>query len=174
MTRDTQLAERIRRLRNGGQSSRYQHDEPGVNSRLDGMQAAILRVKLRYLDEWNAKRRQIADVYRDQLTGRGIGLPVVHENAEPVWHLFVIRVAERERLASLLKEEGIATGIHYPVPLHQQPAYENVRSLYTLPATERAAHEVLSLPMYPELSQEQIEHICNAVASAFAETGSAA
>ena len=97
----------------------------------------------------------------------------MHENAEPVWHLFVIRVAERERLAALLKEEGIATGIHYPVPLHQQPAYEG-RGSYTLPATERAAQEVLSLPMYPELSQEQIEHICNAVASAFAETGSAA
>ena len=169
VSQDEGLIERIRMLANHGRLEKYTHKMEGVNSRLDGMQAAILRVKLRYLDEWNAKRRQIADVYRDQLTGRGIGLPVVHENAEPVWHLFVIRVAERERLASLLKEEGIATGIHYPVPLHQQPAYENVRSLYTLPATERAAHEVLSLPMYPELSQEQIEHICNAVASAFAE-----
>jgi dTDP-4-amino-4,6-dideoxygalactose transaminase len=132
------------------------------------MQAAILRVKLRHLDEWNAKRVRFADAYRDQLTDRGLTLPTVHENAETVWHLFVVRTGERERLQSLLKEEGIATGIHYPVPLHEQPAYEDRRASYSLPVTERAAREVLSLPMYPELSQEQIEAICSAVTAAFA------
>ncbi|HEU4711494.1 MAG TPA: DegT/DnrJ/EryC1/StrS family aminotransferase [Pyrinomonadaceae bacterium] len=170
VSQDEGLIERIRMLANHGRLEKYTHKMEGVNSRLDGLQAAILRVKLRHLDEWNARRRQIADAYMDVLTEHGIRLPVVHENAEPVWHLFVIRVGERERLASLLKEDGIATGIHYPVPLHQQPAYEDRGSAYSLPATERAAQEVLSLPMYPELSQEQIEHICNAVAAAFAET----
>ena len=168
VSQDEELIERIRMLANHGRLEKYTHKIEGVNSRLDGMQAAILRVKLRYLDEWNAKRRQIADAYREQLVDRGITLPTVHENAEPVWHLFVIRVGERERLQSLLKEEGIATGIHYPVPLHQQPAYEDRRGSYSLPATERAAQEVMSLPMYPELNDEQIEAVCNAVSSAFA------
>jgi dTDP-4-amino-4,6-dideoxygalactose transaminase len=174
VSQDEELIERIRMLANHGRLEKYTHKMEGVNSRLDGMQAAILRVKLRYLDEWNAKRRQIADAYREQLVDRGITLPIVHENAEPVWHLFVIRISDRKRLQSLLKEEGIASGIHYPVPLHEQPAYEDRRASYTLPATERAAQEVLSLPMYPELSQEQIEAVCNAVTAAFAETGSAA
>ena len=168
VSQDEELIERVRMIANHGRLEKYTHKMEGVNSRLDGMQAAILRVKLRHLDEWNAKRRQIADAYREQLVDRGIALPTVHENAEPVWHLFVIRVGERERLQSLLKEEGIATGIHYPVPLHQQPAYENRRDSYSLPATERAAQEVMSLPMYPELNDEQIEAVCNAVSSAFA------
>lgn len=173
VSQDEDLMEHVRMLANHGRLEKYTHKMEGVNSRLDGMQAAILRVKLRYLDEWNSKRRQIADVYREQLTAPGIVLPVVHENAEPVWHLFVIRVAERERLQSLLKQEGIATGIHYPIPLHLQPAYEDRRSTYQLPATERAALEVLSLPMYAELQPEQIETVCNAVSAAYAETGSA-
>ncbi|HKR21822.1 MAG TPA: DegT/DnrJ/EryC1/StrS family aminotransferase [Pyrinomonadaceae bacterium] len=167
VSQDEGLIERIRMLANHGRLEKYTHKMEGVNSRLDGLQAAILRVKLRRLDEWNARRRQIADAYMDVLTDQGLSLPVVHENAEPVWHLFVIRVGERERLASALKEDGIATGIHYPVPLHQQPAYEDRAASYSLPATERAAQEVLSLPMYPELNQEQIEHICNSVSSAF-------
>jgi dTDP-4-amino-4,6-dideoxygalactose transaminase len=170
VSQDEELIERIRMLANHGRLEKYTHKMEGVNSRLDGMQAAILRVKLRHLDEWNAKRRQIADAYREQLTDRGITLPTVHEKAEPVWHLFVIRVGDRERLMSLMKEEGIATGIHYPVPLHQQPAYEARRASYSLPATERAAQEVMSLPMYPELSDEQIDTVCSAVTAAFAET----
>jgi dTDP-4-amino-4,6-dideoxygalactose transaminase len=168
VSQDEGLIEQIRMLANHGRLEKYTHKIEGVNSRLDGLQAAILRVKLRYLDEWNAKRRQIADAYREQLTDRGIAFQTVHENAEPVWHLFVVRLSERERLQSSLKEEGIASGIHYPVPLHQQPAYEDRRASYNLPATERAAREVLSLPMYPELTQEQIDAICSAVTSAFA------
>jgi dTDP-4-amino-4,6-dideoxygalactose transaminase len=168
VSQDEGLIEQIRMLANHGRLEKYTHKMEGVNSRLDGIQAAILRVKLRYLDEWNAKRRQIADAYREQLTDPGITFQIVHGHAEPVWHLFVIRVSERERLRSLLKEDGLATGIHYPVPLHQQPAYEGRGDSYSLPATERAAQEVLSLPMYPELSQEQIDAVCSAVTSAFA------
>ena len=173
VSQDEALIEQIRTLANHGRLEKYTHKMEGVNSRLDTLQAAILRVKLRYLDEWNQKRRQIADAYREQLTSPGIALPIVHEHAEPVWHLFVIRLAEREQLQSLLKQAGIATGIHYPVPLHLQPAYEDRRSQYDLPNTERAAQEVLSLPMYPELRQEQIEAVCSAVSSPYAETGSA-
>lgn len=173
VSQDEALIEQIRMLANHGRLEKYTHKMEGVNSRLDGLQAAILRVKLRYLDEWNEKRRQIADAYREQLTNPAIILPTVHENAEPVWHLFVIRLAEREQLQTSLKQEGIATGVHYPIPLHLQPAYEDRRASYQLPATERAAQEVLSLPMYPELQQEQIETICNAVSSPYAETGSA-
>jgi dTDP-4-amino-4,6-dideoxygalactose transaminase len=173
VSQDEALIEQIRMLANHGRLEKYTHKMEGVNSRLDGMQAAILRVKLRYLDEWNQKRRAIADAYREQLTHPSIILPTVHEHAEPVWHLFVIRLAEREQLQSVLKQEGIATGIHYPIPLHLQPAYEDRRANYQLRATERAAQEVLSLPMYPELRQEQIEAVCNAVSAAYAESGSA-
>ena len=168
VSQDEALIEQIRMIANHGRLEKYTHKMEGVNSRLDGLQAAILRVKLRYLDEWNSRRRQIADVYMEQLSPLGMGLPIVDKNAEAVFHLFVIRVAERERLQSLLKEEGIATGVHYPVPLHLQPAYEQRRSSFELPATERAAREVLSLPMYPELRQEQIEAVCNAVTAAYA------
>ena len=168
VSQDEGLIEHIRMLANHGRLEKYTHKMEGVNSRLDGLQAAILRVKLGYLDEWNSRRRQIADAYMEQLAPLGIGLPIVDENAEGVFHLFVIRVAERERLQSFLKEEKIATGVHYPVPLHLQPAYEQRRSEFELPATERAAREVLSLPMYPELGQEQIEAVCNTVTAAYA------
>jgi dTDP-4-amino-4,6-dideoxygalactose transaminase len=173
VSQDEDLIEHIRMLANHGRLEKYTHKMEGVNSRLDGLQAAILRVKLRYLDDWNRKRQQIADAYKELLTQPAIVLPTVHENAEAVWHLFVVQLAERERLQSLLKEEGIATGVHYPVPLHLQPAYEHRRSMFELPATERAAREVLSLPMYPELKQEQIEAVCNAVTAAYTESGSA-
>ncbi|HEX5874409.1 MAG TPA: DegT/DnrJ/EryC1/StrS family aminotransferase [Pyrinomonadaceae bacterium] len=166
VSQDEALIEQIRMIANHGRLDKYTHKMEGVNSRLDGLQAAILRVKLRYLDEWNSRRRQIAHAYMEQLAPLGMSLPIVDERAEAVFHLFVVRVADRERLQSLLKEEGIATGVHYPVPLHLQPAYEHRRSSFDLPATERAAREVVSLPMYPELRQEQIEAVCNAVSAA--------
>lgn len=168
VSQDEALIEQIRMIANHGRLEKYTHKMEGVNSRLDGLQAAILRVKLRYLDEWNSKRREIADAYTEQLAPLGLGLPIVDERAEAVFHLFVVRVVDRERLQSLLKEEGIATGVHYPVPLHLQPAYEQRRTSFDLPATERAAREVLSLPMYPELRQEQIEAVCSAVTAAYA------
>jgi dTDP-4-amino-4,6-dideoxygalactose transaminase len=168
VSQDEELIERIRMLANHGRLEKYTHKMEGVNSRLDGIQAAILRVKLRHLDDWNQQRRQIADSYREQLMQPEIVLPTIHDGAEPVWHLFVVRVADRERLQSHLKEEGITTGVHYPIPLHRQPAYEDRRISTPLPVTEKAASAVLSLPMYPELREQDIERICSALDSAFA------
>ena len=171
VSQDEDLMEQVRMLANHGRLEKYTHKMEGVNSRLDGLQAAILRVKLRYLDEWNSKRRAHADFYLDSLSQSEFVPQTVNANAEPVWHLFVIRVAEREALQQRLKNEGIATGIHYPVPLHVQPAYEHRQiPVGTLPVTERVASQVVSLPMYAELTQEQLEAVCNAVSAACAET----
>lgn len=167
VSQDEGLIERIRMLANHGRLEKYTHKMEGVNSRLDGMQAAILRVKLRHLDEWNAKRRAHADFYLESLSASEFRPPAVHPNAEPVWHLFVVRLADREALQKKLKDEGIATGIHYPVPLHIQPAYQERQiPLGSLPVTERVASQVVSLPMYPELSQAQLESIVNAMTMA--------
>jgi len=164
VSNDPDLIERIRMLANHGRLEKYTHKIEGVNSRLDAMQAAILRVKLRHLEQWNESRRRHADFYFESFSGGEMQLPVVHEHAEPVWHLFVVRVADREALQTLLKNAGIATGVHYPVPLHQQPAYEkHDAGKHELPVTERVAAHVVSLPMYPELTDSQLERIVNAV-----------
>jgi len=164
VSNDLELMERVRMVANHGRLEKYTHKMEGVNSRLDAMQAAILRVKLRHLDEWNESRRRHADFYFESLSGGDMQMPGVSEHAEPVWHLFVVRVADRDTLQSTLKNEGIATGVHYPVPLHQQPAYENSdQSKNALPVTERVAATVVSLPMYPELTDSQLERIVNAM-----------
>src|SRR5215831_7207534 len=164
VSNNSDLIERIRMLANHGRLEKYTHKIEGVNSRLDAMQAAILRVKLRHLEQWNESRRRHADFYFESFSGGVMQLPVVHEHAEPVWHLFVVRVADREALQTLLKNAGIATGVHYPVPLHQQPAYEkHDAGKHELPVTERVAAQVVSLPMYPELTDSQLERIVNAV-----------
>ncbi len=168
VSNDDALIERVRMIANHGRLEKYTHQMEGVNSRLDTLQAAILRVKLRKLDEWNESRKQHADAYREQLTASEITLPVVHEDADPVWHLFVIRVQDRERLQTALKSEGIATGIHYPIPLHLQPAYSDRQWNPSLPVTETVSREVLSLPMYAELEPAQIERVSTAVVDAFA------
>jgi len=167
VSQDEGLIEKIRMLANHGRLEKYTHKMEGVNSRLDGLQAAILRVKLRHLDEWNQKRRAHADFYLESLSQNEFRPQAVHPNAEPVWHLFVVKVQDREALQQRLKAEGIATGVHYPVPLHVQPAYESRQiPLHSLPVTEAVASAVLSLPMYPELSQEQLEFIVNAMTMA--------
>ena len=167
VSQDEALIERIRMLANHGRLEKYTHKMEGVNSRLDGLQAAILRVKLRHLDDWNRKRRAHANFYLESLSQSEARPPAVNPNAEPVWHLFVVRVQDREALQQRLKAAGIATGVHYPVPLHVQPAYESRQiPLGSLPVTETAAREVVSLPMYPELSQEQLESIVNAMTMA--------
>ncbi len=167
VSNDTDLIERVRMLANHGRLEKYTHKMEGVNSRLDAMQAAILRVKLQHLDAWNESRRRHADFYFESLSGGDMEMPVVHEHAEPVWHLFVVRVADRDALQSMLKNEGIATGVHYPVPLHQQPAYENYDGRENnLSVTERVAARVVSLPMYPELNDSQMERIVNAISMA--------
>ena len=166
VSNDHNLIERVRMLANHGRLEKYTHQMEGVNSRLDGLQAAILRVKLRHLDDWNESRRRHAAFYLDSLSGSDMQTPVIHPDAVPVWHLFVVRVSDREAFQQRLKSEGIATGIHYPVPLHLQPAYEHAGILRgTLPVTEEVAAEVVSLPMYPELTSAQLEAIANAVMS---------
>jgi|SRR5579859_54332 len=161
---DIDLMRRVRMTANHGRTTKYEHDFEGINSRLDTIQAAVLRVKLAYLDQWNAARRAIAEHYLAELANARLELPEVHPAAESVWHLFVIRVPEREAMQAALAAEGIATGIHYPVPLHRQPAYRNrSNSMGRLTNTERVADSVLSLPIYAELSADQIERIVKVV-----------
>jgi dTDP-4-amino-4,6-dideoxygalactose transaminase len=164
------LIERIRMLADHGRMDKYHHLLAGTNSRLDGVQAAVLSVKLRHLDEWNDARRRHAARYLEALRGRGLGLPAVHPAAEPVWHLFVVRTPEREALQARLSRQGIASGIHYPVPLHRQPAYAYLGiPAGALPVSERVAAEVVSLPMYAELPDDtpaRVMEIVGALAGA--------
>jgi dTDP-4-amino-4,6-dideoxygalactose transaminase len=159
-TEDAGLAERLRALRNYGSALKYHHPIQGFNSRLDELQAALLRIKLRKLDEWNARRRRVADWYYRTLPRAlpGSVLPTVPEWAEPAWHLFVVRSRERDALQARLTAQGIGTLIHYPVPPHLQEAYRDLgyRS-GSFPIAERLAHEVLSLPISPHLSEEVLQ-----------------
>ena len=162
VTGDPFLAERVRRLRNYGQADRYHHAERGQNSRLDEMQAAILRVKLAHLDGHNAVRRRLAEEYSRRLTG--VTTPACQPEADPVFHLYVVRHPRRDDLMSALREEGIGTLIHYPVPVHLQEAYRDLGyAPGALPVTERAAREILSLPLYVGLTPEALETVADAV-----------
>jgi dTDP-4-amino-4,6-dideoxygalactose transaminase len=164
VSQDEDLISRIRMIANHGRVDKYLHQIQGTNSRLDGLNAAVLRVKLRWLDEWNAARRRHAQQYIDMLDGNGFVLPAVHPDAESVWHLFVVRVPNRDDVLTRLNQVGIAAGVHYPVPLHLQPAFEHLKiAAGTLPVTERAATSVITLPMYAELSPEQISVITRAL-----------
>jgi dTDP-4-amino-4,6-dideoxygalactose transaminase len=164
---DEELAPRLHRLRNGGQSDRYRHEEPGINSRLDELQAAILRVGLRHLPVWNARRRELAAFYRRELEGAGVELPVEREQVEPVHHLFVVHHPRRDALMAALRERGIGTLIHYPIPLHRQPAFASSGDAPgALPAVEKAAGEILSLPLYPEMTDEQAQAVVTTVRDA--------
>jgi dTDP-4-amino-4,6-dideoxygalactose transaminase len=158
---DRALLDRIRMSANHGRTKKYEHEFEGVNSRMDTLQAAILRAKLSHLDAWNEARRRIAAQYLESLDCDRIERPGIRPEAEPVWHLFVVRVAGRDAFRQKLAQAGIATGVHYPVPLHQQPAYRRLGDRPpALPATERAAARVVSLPIYPELGDRQLAHIC--------------
>lgn len=156
ITADGELAAKLRFLRNYGSSAKYVHDLIGLNSRLDPLQAAVLRVKLRHLDEWNARRLTLVDCYRRNLAGSAVLLPDVSAGYGSVFHLFVIRTPRRDMLQAGLKEAGIETLIHYPIPPHKQGAYSSMRHWH-LPIAERLANEVLSLPMGPHLSVEGVE-----------------
>jgi dTDP-4-amino-4,6-dideoxygalactose transaminase len=154
VSNDADLIANVRRLANHGRTEKYIHEVVGVNSRLDGLQAAVLRVKLRHLDAWNARRAEIAGWYSARLASSPVVLPTVDQRAETAWHLYVIRVAGRDRLQAALKNAHIATGVHYPMPLHLQPAYRDLRHTRgSLPIAECAAAEVLSLPLYAELTE---------------------
>jgi len=160
VTNDIQLAEKIRTLRNYGSEIKYENKEKGVNSRLDEMQAAILRVKLRYLDSWNSDRNKIADYYLKNITNKNIILPEIYEDVKHVWHQFVIRTKQREVLQKYLKDFGIGTMIHYPIPIHKQQAYLELKHLCgELSISEGISQQVLSLPMYPGLNEEDLKYI---------------
>ncbi|HVM95784.1 MAG TPA: DegT/DnrJ/EryC1/StrS family aminotransferase [Candidatus Acidoferrales bacterium] len=164
-TSDAFLAERLRALRDHGQSRKYEHATIGFNSRLDSIQAAALRIKLRHLDAWNARRREIARHYVEAMHGlRGITPLAQSPDCEAVYHLFIVRCAERDDLRRYLEERGIATTIHYPFPLHVQPAFAPAGcSAGTMPAAEELAQQVVALPMYPELSDTAVDGVCAAV-----------
>ena len=160
-TNDEELANKVRMLANHGRLKKYEHEMEGYNSRLDTLQAAILLVKLRHLKEWTERRQHIASRYTLLLsTAKEIVTPTRNPDATHVFHLYVVRVQQRERVEQVLKEAGIATGIHYPIPLHQQPAYRHLGlPAGSYPVAERYAGELLSLPMYPELTDEQVGFI---------------
>lgn len=157
-TDDSALAAKLRALRNYGSSTKYVHGLFGLNSRLDPLQAAILRVKLRHLDEWNARRLSLVECYRRRLAGSGVVLPAETAGFESVYHLFVVRTAERDALQAGLKEAGIETLIHYPIPPHMQGVFSGFVTT-ALPLAERLAAEVLSLPMGPHLSLDDVATI---------------
>lgn len=164
ITSDPELAERAYLLREYGWAERYVSSFPGLNSRLDELQAAILRVKLRHLDADNRARARLADKYDEALTGLGLTLPRRRPDAQQVYHLYVIRSAHRDDLQLFLKSKGIGALVHYPVPIHLQPAYKGrFRGSDGLPETERAAREVLSLPIYPELNESELQLVISNV-----------
>jgi dTDP-4-amino-4,6-dideoxygalactose transaminase len=166
-TSDPELARRLRLLRDHGSEVRYQHTTFGFNSRMDEMQAAILRVKLRHLDAWNAQRRQNAARYADLLRDSGVEPPWLVSDGSHVYYVYVVRSPAREALQACLAEREIQAGIHFPVPIHLQPAAKSLGyRAGDLPHTEQAAREVLSLPMYPELTDEQIVCVAETVRSA--------
>ncbi len=163
-TNDPDLAERVTVLRQQGSKTRYYHDVLGFNSRLDEMQAALLRVKLRHLDDWQARRGQIATQYDEALGELGVETPFVRPGVTHVYHQYTIRVARRDELCEFLRERGVGSMIYYPLPLHLQKLYQDLGYAEgSLPVSEGAGHEVLSLPIYPELTDEQIQAVVEAI-----------
>jgi dTDP-4-amino-4,6-dideoxygalactose transaminase len=169
---DDEAAARVRELRNGGQRARYEHVRLGMNSRLDELQAAVLRVKLRRLESWVERRRALAEIYREELAGCGLDLPEEASYARAAWHLFVVRHPRRDALAAALKVRGVETLVHYPVPVHRQPAFAVVVPPETrFPVAELAASSVLSLPLYPEMSDARVRFVAGVVREAVAAIG---
>jgi dTDP-4-amino-4,6-dideoxygalactose transaminase len=160
VTNDEDLASQLRMLRFHGCKTKYYHDEIGYNSRLDELQAAILRVKLRYLDVWNEGRREKAKVYDELLKDHPITLPGRDLSAKPIYHLYVLRSPRREELMEALKKVGVACAVYYPVPLHLQHAFDNLGyNEGDFPVAEKACQEALAIPCYPELSRAEQEEI---------------
>jgi dTDP-4-amino-4,6-dideoxygalactose transaminase len=169
VTNNEELADKLGKMRNYGQSKKYYHDFVGVNSRLDEMQAAVLRTKLVYLDAWNERRRNIANLYNELLDDPTILKPVEKQRAKHVYHLYVIRCNERDRLQQYLSREEIQTLIHYPIPVHMQKAY---MSDDKLPITEKTCGKILSLPMNPWMDEEEVETVSKCVLRACSESHS--
>lgn len=164
LTSDAELAETMRMLRDHGSRVRYQHEIMGVNARMDEIQAAILNVKMAHLDDWNAQRQAHAHLYSEQLRDVVEALPVVRPDASHVFYVYVVQVRERDRVHTYLSQQGIGSGIHYPTPIHLQPAcqhYGYTRGM--LPVTEAVCERIISLPMYPELNTEQLQAVIDGV-----------
>ena len=169
VTNDQAVAKRLEMLRNYGQEEKYRHMFRGYNRRLDTLQAAVLRVKLKHLDEWNEARRQHAKSYRRLLQQSRIVAPHATVHCESVWHLYVIRVDQRDTLKEHLAKHGISVGIHYPIPIHLQPAYQDLGYRHGhFPVTEDYARTILSLPMYAELTPDLIARVAETVCEATA------
>jgi dTDP-4-amino-4,6-dideoxygalactose transaminase len=158
-----ELLTRVRSLRQYGWRERYVSEVAGLNSRLDELQAALLRVKLRGLDGWNRRRQALAARYDQLLAGSAVATPIVAPGNQHVYHLYVVRSPQRDALQAHLAERGIGSAIHYPVPVHLQPAYRHLAPAGGLPVTERAAAEILSLPMYPQMPVEHVEQVAACV-----------
>jgi len=162
VTSDPAMAEKIRLLRAWGEETRYEHKYRGFNYRMDGVQGAVLGVKLKYLEEWTEARRRLAAVYAAQLADTPAIAPSERQGSRHVYHVYVVRLAERDAWRARLTEAGVQTGVHYPIPVHLQPAYRDLGySRGDFPVSERAASEVLSLPIFPELTTEQIETVAS-------------
>lgn len=164
VTNNAALAEDVRRLANHGRfGHKYLHDRAGYNSRLDAIQAAVLRVKLGQLAAWNERRRAVAALYDEALSGIAVVPLTVAEDATPVFHLYVVHVRNRDRVQADLRATGIATGVHYPVPLHLQPAYGSAGNKGEFAVAEAAAETILSLPMFPEMTSSDVERVAEAL-----------
>ncbi len=167
-TNDDELAQFIRLLRNHGREGKYEHEYAGYNERMDTLHAAVLKVKLPYLNAWNDARRSHAELYNSLLSSSGVATPAEMPWARHVFHLYVVRCSTRDALQQHIGKRGIATGVHYPIPLHMQPAYASLGyKPGDFPETEKAATEILSLPMYPELTSEQISEVVDAIQDFF-------
>jgi dTDP-4-amino-4,6-dideoxygalactose transaminase len=170
VTDDEDLAKQCRMYRDHGRKEKYEHELVGYNLRFNEIQAAVGRLQLRRLDGFNESRRQIARWYGDGLKGLPVITPKVQDWAEPVFHLYVIQTSKRDPLATYLKERGIQTGIHYPIPNHQQPAVRNAMGPQPkLERTEEAAKNILSLPMYSELDKEKVDFVCKTIREFFSQ-----
>ena len=166
LTNSRELAEKIKMLRNYGQSQKYYHDFFGYNRRLDTLQAAVLDVKLKYLNKWNEQRRAVASMYKELLKELPLIVPKEKQDREHVYHLFVIRVMaeERDKLAEFLKNNGIDTGLHYPIPIHLQKSYMGLGYKQgDFPVAEKYVKEILSLPIFPGMTDEEVEYVCDKI-----------
>lgn len=169
-TDDAGLAQKVRMVRDHGSAKRYYHDVVGFNGRLDEIQAAVLRVKLPHLEEWNERRREHARLYGELLKGTAVVTPIECPGNTHVYHLYVIRTPMRDELQAWLKDRGVSTGIHYPVPIHLQRSFDFLQYRSgAFPVSEQVAGEVLSLPMYPEITDEEIDYVVNSIKAFYDE-----
>ncbi len=170
-TNNKKIYEMVKSMRNYGQKKKYHHSFLGWNRRLDTIQAAVLLVNLKYLDTWNKKRQEKAKIYTKLLKNTPLALPFTEEHNKHVYHLYVVRTKKRDNLKKYLESNGIQVGIHYPIPIHQQEAYKKAtRKTESFPVSDIYAGELLSLPIYPELTDKEIQYTCSLIKNFFDET----